>query len=323
MPAFAILLLGPALDAGAVEPARWSSLLADVGIAVVGTLVGALAIQTRARDLIVPLIALPLLVPGGHRRGAGLRARCSRRAAQGRSPGAGWRSSASMIWSSGCWPTRSSTSCSRTDAGDPPMYGTRLRLLSLATVVTLDRGLRAGRVRRADGRRPGLHRRRSSTCTCRWRSSRSAASSSAGSCAIQHLRTRRPRATTCAPTSRSTSSLVLGVGVLLTGAIWARASWGVWWVWDEPTLVIFLIVFLLYCTYQPLRFSIEDREKQARYASVFAITAGAFVPLNFLAVRLAELAASTRARCDSAGDLPGRDAHRVPGLPRSGWRCSS
>ena len=38
-------------------------LLADAGIAVVGTLVGALGVQTRARDLIVPLIALPLLVP--------------------------------------------------------------------------------------------------------------------------------------------------------------------------------------------------------------------------------------------------------------------
>ena len=37
--------------------------LADLGIAVVGTLVAALAIQTRARDLIVPLLALPLLVP--------------------------------------------------------------------------------------------------------------------------------------------------------------------------------------------------------------------------------------------------------------------
>ncbi len=40
-------------------------------------------------------------------------------------------------------------------------------------------------------------------------------------------------------------------------------------------------------TYQPLRFSIEDPERQARYASVFAIVAGAFVPLNFIAVRLA------------------------------------
>jgi heme exporter protein B len=37
--------------------------LADAGIAVVGTLIGALGVQTRARDLIVPLIALPLLVP--------------------------------------------------------------------------------------------------------------------------------------------------------------------------------------------------------------------------------------------------------------------
>ena len=57
-------------------------------------------------------------------------------------------------------------------------------------------------------------------------------------------------------------------------------------MWSEPTLVSFLIVFLLYATYQPLRFAIEDPERQARYASVFAIIAGAFVPLNFIAVRL-------------------------------------
>jgi heme exporter protein C len=82
-------------------------------------------------------------------------------------------------------------------------------------------------------------------------------------------------------------SLVFAVGALITGSIWAKASWGHWWVWDEPVLVSFLIVFLLYCCYQPLRFSIEDPEKQARYASVFAIAAGAFVPINFMAVRLA------------------------------------
>ncbi len=83
-------------------------------------------------------------------------------------------------------------------------------------------------------------------------------------------------------------SLILGVGVLLTGSIWARASWGTWWEWREATLVSYLIIFLLYATYQPLRFSIEDRERQSRYASVFAITAGAFVPLNFIAVRFAQ-----------------------------------
>ena len=83
-------------------------------------------------------------------------------------------------------------------------------------------------------------------------------------------------------------SLIFGAGALITGSIWARAAWGHWWVWDEPTLVSFLIVFLLYATYQPLRFSIEDPDKQARYASVFAITAGAFVPLCFGAVRMAQ-----------------------------------
>lgn len=62
VPAFVLLLL---------EPGIWQALpellavllLADAGIAVVGTLVGALGVQTRARDLIIPLMALPLLVP--------------------------------------------------------------------------------------------------------------------------------------------------------------------------------------------------------------------------------------------------------------------
>jgi heme exporter protein C len=99
-------------------------------------------------------------------------------------------------------------------------------------------------------------------------------------------------------------SLILGVGVLVTGAIWAKASWGHWWVWDEPTLVSFLIVFLLYATYQPLRFAIEDPERQARYASVFAIVAGAFVPLNFLAVRLAEAYTHPRVLSATGGSMP-------------------
>jgi heme exporter protein C len=100
-------------------------------------------------------------------------------------------------------------------------------------------------------------------------------------------------------------SLILGLGVLATGAIWAKASWGHWWVWDEPTLVSFLIVFLLYATYQPLRFSIEDPERQARYASVFAITAGTFVPLNFLAVRLAQSLTHPRVLSATGGSMPG------------------
>ena len=100
-------------------------------------------------------------------------------------------------------------------------------------------------------------------------------------------------------------SIMLGVGVLLTGGIWAKTAWGHWWVWDEPVLVSYLIVFLLYCCYQPLRFSIPDPERQSRYASVFAITAGAFVPLNFIAVRLAEQYTHPRVLSETGGDMPG------------------
>jgi heme exporter protein C len=100
-------------------------------------------------------------------------------------------------------------------------------------------------------------------------------------------------------------SLILAVGALITGSIWARASWGHWWVWDEPTLVSFLIVFLLYACYQPLRFSIEDPERQARYAAVFSIVGGAFVPLNFMAVRAAQSFSHPRVLTTTGGQMPG------------------
>src|SRR3954469_14686366 len=108
-----------------------------------------------------------------------------------------------------------------------------------------------------------------------------------GAFAVQYLRT-RDRVWDLRSYIAIHLSLILGVGVLLTGSIWARAAWGHWWVWDEPTLVSFLVVFLLFACYQPLRFSIEDPERQARYAAVFAVTAAVFVPINFLAVRLAQ-----------------------------------
>ena len=63
VPAFAVLLLGPSPSAGGLLRLVLVLVLADVGIAVVGTLVGAIAVQTRARDLLVPLLGLPLLIP--------------------------------------------------------------------------------------------------------------------------------------------------------------------------------------------------------------------------------------------------------------------
>jgi heme exporter protein C len=121
--------------------------------------------------------------------------------------------------------------------------------------------------------------------------------------AIQHLRTRESRWDVRSYVAIH-MSLIFGLATLITGSIWAKGSWGHWWVWDEPTLVSFLIVFLLYATYQPLRFAIEDAERQSRYASVFAITAGAFVPMNFIAVRLASAYVHPRV-LGASGSLPG------------------
>jgi len=62
VPAFGLLLLGPPL--GQALPGLLAPLvLADLGLAAIGTLVAALAVRTRARDLLGPLLALPLLVP--------------------------------------------------------------------------------------------------------------------------------------------------------------------------------------------------------------------------------------------------------------------
>ncbi|HUN77980.1 MAG TPA: heme exporter protein CcmB [Solirubrobacteraceae bacterium] len=74
VPAFALLLLEPSLGP-ALPDLPLILLLGDVGVALIGTLVAALAVQTRARDLLGPLLALPLLVPvviGGARASAPL-----------------------------------------------------------------------------------------------------------------------------------------------------------------------------------------------------------------------------------------------------------
>src|SRR3954465_9251787 len=182
------------------------------------------------------------------------------------------------------------------------MYGTRLRALSIATLVSLTGGFALAAFYAPEDADQGfmqkilyLHVPLAIVALCGF--------VFGGVCAIQHLRTGESRWDLRSYVAIH-MSLIFGAAVLITGSIWARASWGHWWVGDEPTLVSFLIIFLLYCTYQPLRFSIEDRDKQARYASVFAITAGVFTPLNFLAVPLADPLIHPRT-LDSTNNLPG------------------
>ncbi len=100
-------------------------------------------------------------------------------------------------------------------------------------------------------------------------------------------------------------ALIFSVAGIISGSIWAKASWGHWWLWSEPTLVSYLIVILLFCTYQPLRFAIEDPERQARYAAVFAVVCGAFVPINFIVVRLSVAYVHPRILNLEGGALPG------------------
>lgn len=63
VPAFAFLLLGDGLSASALPRLAAGLLLTDLGIAVAGALVGAIAAAARSRELLVPLLAVPLLIP--------------------------------------------------------------------------------------------------------------------------------------------------------------------------------------------------------------------------------------------------------------------
>ena len=78
---------------------------------------------------------------------------------------------------------------------------------------------------------------------------------------------------------------VFMLGVLVSGSIWAKPAWGVWWVWDER-LTISLVQFLIYVGYLMLRASVEDPSRRARFAAVYGIVSFISVPINFIAIRL-------------------------------------
>ncbi|MEW6581533.1 MAG: cytochrome c biogenesis protein CcsA [Actinomycetota bacterium] len=81
-------------------------------------------------------------------------------------------------------------------------------------------------------------------------------------------------------------SLLFSVLVVITGSIWAKASWGTWWVWSDVRLVTYMIVVLLYAAYFVLRSSLEG-ERRMRHSAIFAVAAFASVPLSFYSVRIA------------------------------------
>ena len=72
---------------------------------------------------------------------------------------------------------------------------------------------------------------------------------------------------------------------LITGPLWARPVWGIWWTWDAKLTSTF-ILWLLFIAYLLLRGLIEDPEKKASLSAVFAIFASLDIPLVYLANRL-------------------------------------
>jgi heme exporter protein C len=70
--------------------------------------------------------------------------------------------------------------------------------------------------------------------------------------------------------------------VLITGPIWARPVWGVWWTW-EPRLTTALILWLIYVAYMLVRSYASDKEQGARFGAVVGIVGFIDVPIVFLA----------------------------------------
>ncbi|MGC8792207.1 MAG: cytochrome c biogenesis protein CcsA [Bryobacteraceae bacterium] len=78
--------------------------------------------------------------------------------------------------------------------------------------------------------------------------------------------------------------LAFAAVTLVTGTIWARVIWGIWWTWD-PRLTSMLVCWLLYAGYLMLRHAVEEPGQRARIAAVFSIFACVDVPVVFFSIR--------------------------------------
>lgn len=75
------------------------------------------------------------------------------------------------------------------------------------------------------------------------------------------------------------------VATMVSGDLWTRFEWGVWWTW-EPRLTTYFILMLLVIGYFILRNAIDDPERRATFAAVFGIVAFIDAPISFMVTRL-------------------------------------
>jgi len=78
--------------------------------------------------------------------------------------------------------------------------------------------------------------------------------------------------------------VVFGIMVVLSGMLWARPVWNTWWTWD-PRLTTTAICLFIYIAYLMLRGAIDDPQRRARFAAVYAIVGFASVPVTYFATK--------------------------------------
>ncbi len=99
-----------------------------------------------------------------------------------------------------------------------------------------------------------------------------------------YLKTGSPRADQLA-LANAEVGLLFTTLVLVTGAIWARPIWGVWWTWD-PRLTMSVVLWAVYAAYIMLRRLGRGDEMITRYAAVLGIVGVLNIPILVLAIRL-------------------------------------
>lgn len=102
--------------------------------------------------------------------------------------------------------------------------------------------------------------------------------------AVRFLMTKNQRFDTCSRICLEIALLFV-VLTMITGEMWTRFEWGVWWSW-EPRLTTYLILMLIVIAYFVLRSSVDEPERRATFAAVVAIIATIDVPICFMITRL-------------------------------------
>ncbi len=77
---------------------------------------------------------------------------------------------------------------------------------------------------------------------------------------------------------------IFGIGILITGSIWAKPTWNTYWTWD-PRLTAATITVLIYVAYLLFRNGIDNRQSRAMFSSIYALFAFLSVPLTYYSAR--------------------------------------